>query len=214
MGEPLVTPDVLGKGLLAQIAAQGGVRSYPARTVLIREGDDSDTLFIVLKGRIKVYSTNEEGREMVIAVHGPGEYVGELALDGGTRSASVMTLEPTACSVVSGAGLRDLTAAHPEFAEHLIEQLIWRVRQATSTVKSLALENVYTRLVRLLMDLSDAGDDGRRTVRERLTQQDIADRIGSSREMVSRIVKDLTTGGYLAVEGDHIVVVRKPPAAW
>jgi CRP/FNR family cyclic AMP-dependent transcriptional regulator len=214
MGEPLVTPDVLGKGLLAQIAARGGVRSYPARAILIREGDDSDALFIVLKGRIKVYSTNEEGREMVIAVHGPGEYVGELALDGGNRSASVMTLEPTACSVVSGAGLRDFTAAHPEFAEHLIKKLIWRVRQATATVKSLALENVYTRLVRLLMDLSDAGADGRRTVRERLTQQDIADRIGSSREMVSRIVKDLTTGGYLAVEGDHIVVVRKPPAAW
>ena len=88
------------------------------------------------------------------------------------------------------------------------------VRQATESVKSLALEDVYARVVRLLTDLSDAGPDGQRRVRERLTQQGIADRIGASREMVSRIFKDLGAGGYIAQDGGHIVVVRKLPTAW
>ena len=214
MRTPPVTADVLDPGLLREIARRGGVRSYPAQSILINEGDASDTLFIVLSGRVKVYSNNAGGKEIVIATHGAGEYVGELALDGGVRSASVMTLEPTTCSVVSGANLREFVTAHPAFALHLIHKLIRSVRQATESVKSLALEDVYERVVRLLGELSDPLEGGRRRVRERLTQQDIADRVGASREMVSRIFKDLTTGGYLDAESGRIVVVKKLPAAW
>ena len=209
-----VTTDVLDFDLLREIAQQGGVRSYPANAVLINEGDASDSLFIVLSGRVKVYSNNADGKEIVITTHGPGEYVGELALDGGVRSASVMTLEPTTCSVVSGANLREFVAAHPDFASHLILKLIRSVREATESVKSLALEDVYERVIRLLNDISDPVEGGQRRVRECLTQQDIADRIGASREMVSRIFKDLTAGGYLDVSSGRIAVVRKPPAAW
>ena len=214
MRAPAVTPDVLDEGLLREIARRGGVRSYPMQAVLINEGDSTDSLFIILSGRVKVYSTNAEGKEVVISIRGAGEYVGELALDGGVRSASVMTLEPTTCSVVSGSSLREFIAAHPDFASHLIRKLIRSVRQATESVKSLALEDVYARVVRLLTDLSDPVADGQRRVRERLTQQGIADRIGASREMVSRIFKDLSAGGYIAQDNGHIVVVRKLPTAW
>jgi len=214
MRTPQVTADVLDFDLLREIARQGGVRAYPANAVLINEGDTSDSLFIVLSGRVKVYSNNADGKEIVITTHGPGEYVGELALDGGVRSASVMTLEPTTCSVVSGANLREFVAAHPAFASHLIMKLIRSVREATESVKSLALEDVYERAIRLLNELSDPIEGGQRRVRERLTQQDIADRIGASREMVSRIFKDLTAGGYLDLSSGRIVIVRKPPAAW
>jgi CRP/FNR family cyclic AMP-dependent transcriptional regulator len=200
--------------LLREIARRGGVKTYPANAILINEGDTTDSLYILLSGRVKVYSTNPDGREIVIATHGAGEYVGELALDGGVRSASVMTLEPTTCSVVSGANLREFVAAHPDFASHLIHKLIRCVRQATESVKSLALEDVYARVVRLLADLSDPIDGDRRQVRERLTQQAIADRVGASREMVSRIFKDLSAGGYIDLSGDRIVIVKKPPAAW
>jgi len=96
----MVTADVLDEVLLREIAQQGGIKPYPANAVLINEGDASDSLFILLSGRVKVYSTNAEGKEVVITTHGAGEYVGELSLDGDTRSASVMTLEPTTCSVV------------------------------------------------------------------------------------------------------------------
>jgi CRP/FNR family cyclic AMP-dependent transcriptional regulator len=214
MRAPPVTADVLDPGLLREIARRGGVRSYPAQSILINEGDSSDALFIVLSGRVKVYSNNAEGKEIVIATHGAGEYVGELALDGGVRSASVMTLEATTCSVVSGANLREFIAEHPDFALHLIHKLIRSVRQATESVKSLALEDVYERVVRLLGELSDPIEGGQRQIRERLTQQDIADRVGASREMVSRIFKDLATGGYLDVVSGRIVIARKLPAAW
>ncbi len=215
MRAPPVTPDVLDPGLLREIAKQGGVKPYPSQAVLINEGDSADSIYIVLSGRVKVYSTNAEGKEVVIATHGPGEYVGELSLDGGVRSTSVMTLEPTTCSVVSGANLRVFIAAHPDFASHLILKLIRSVRQATESVKSLALEDVYARVIRLLADLSDPADGGPvRRVREKLTQQDIADRVGASREMVSRIFKDLSAGGYIAVEAGRIVVLKKPPSGW
>jgi CRP/FNR family transcriptional regulator, cyclic AMP receptor protein len=209
-----VTADVLDFDLLREIARQGGVRSYPTNAVLINEGDTSDTLFIVLSGRVKVYSNNADGKEIVITTHGPGEYVGELALDGGVRSASVMTLEPTTCSVVSGANLREFVAAHPDFASHLILKLIRSVRDATESVKSLALEDVYARAIRLLNDISDPVEGGQRRVRERLTQQDIADRIGASREMVSRIFKDLVTGGYITIENKQISINRDLPERW
>ena len=181
--------------------------------MLINEGDNADTLFIILSGRVKVYAGNADGKEVVIATHGPGEYVGELSLDGGTRSASVMTLETTTCSVVSGAHLREFLAAHPDFALHLIHKLIWRVRHATDRVKSLALEDVYERVVGLLGELSEPSGQ-LRIVKERLTQKEIAERIGASREMVSRIFKDLTLGGYIAIESSRITVLKRLPAHW
>ena len=208
-----ITTDTLDEGLLREIARKGGVKLYPGQSVLIHEGDDADSLFIILAGRVKVYSTNAEGKEVVIATHGQGEYVGEMSLDGGMRSASVMTLEPTTCSVVSGANLRDFVAAHPDFALHLIHKLIWRIRHATDSVKSLALDDVYARVVRLLNELA-TGSGEEREVHERLTQQDIAGRVGASREMVSRIFKDLTVGGYLAVTAGRIKLLKRLPAHW
>ena len=213
MRKPPVTPEALGDSLLREIARQGGLRHFPANAVLINEGDDADSLFILLSGRVKVYSTNAEGKEVVIATHGAGEYLGELALDGGFRSASVMTLEPTSCSVVTGANLRQFIQAHPDFAQHLIRKLIGRVRQATDSVKSLALQDVYGRVTRLFDELSvEVGSE--RIIEERLTQQDIAERVGSSREMVSRIFRDLIAGGYISTAAGRITIRRRPPAAW
>jgi CRP/FNR family cyclic AMP-dependent transcriptional regulator len=206
--------SVLTDALLREIAARGSTRKFAANTVIITENDVADSLYIILSGRVKVYAGNEAGKEVIINTLGPGEYLGEVTLDGGVRSASVMTLEPTTCSVVSGANLREFVAAHPDFASHLILKLIRSVRDATESVKSLALEDVYARVIRLLNDISDPAEGGQRRVRERLTQQDIADRIGASREMVSRIVKDLTAGGYLDLSGGRIVIARKPPASW
>lgn len=206
--------DALNQPLLQRIAAQGGVKRYPAHAVIINEGDSADTLFIVLSGRVKVYAANEAGKEVIITTHGAGEYVGELALDGGMRSASVMTMEPSTCSLVTAANLRAFITAHPDFAQHLIHKLIKRVRQATDSVKSLALQDVYGRVVGLLQQLAPGDDGAPRVVTERLTQQDIAERVGSSREMVSRIFKDLVAGGYLRTQAGQLTILKKPPAAW
>ena len=203
----------LAEATLRAIAAGGVVRSYPRNTVLINEGDEGDSLFIVLSGRVKVYASNDAGREVVIDFHGPGEYLGEMSLDGAPRSASVVTVEPSTCAVVSRAQFREFILAHPDFALHLIGKLIQRARLATENMKSLALSDVYGRLVRLLNSLAvEEGD--RRVVPEKLTQQDIAERVGSSRDMISRLLKDLAAGGYLAVEDRTITILRRLPPAW
>src|SRR5450631_3269365 len=153
---------------LDAIAEEGVVRNFPKSSILINEGDVSESLYIVLTGRVKVYASNAAGREIVLSFVGPGEYVGEMSLDGAPRSASVMTVEPTTCAIVNRAHFRDFVLAHPDFALHLIEKLIHLVRPTTENVKSLALSDVYGRLVRLLNTLATP-EDGRLTVHEKMT---------------------------------------------
>jgi CRP/FNR family cyclic AMP-dependent transcriptional regulator len=207
----VMTP--LGEQTLKAIAAKGVVRSYPKGAILINEGDTSESLFIVMSGRVKVYASNAAGREIVLSFFGPGEYVGEMSLDGSPRSASVMTVEPTTCAIVTGASFREFVSAHPDFALHLIGKLIQRVRVTTENVKSLALSDVYGRLVRLITALA-VERQGALVVPEKLTQQDIAERVGASRDMISRLLKDLVGGGYLAIQERTITILKKPPAGW
>jgi CRP/FNR family cyclic AMP-dependent transcriptional regulator len=207
------TADVLDDSVLRSIAARGGVRTYPAHAVLVTEDDRSDALYIILEGRTKVYGSGDDGREVIYSTLGVGEYFGELTLDGGPRSASVMTLEPTACAVVPGREVRDFLASHPDFAVHLARKLIGLSRSLTGQVKSLALEDVYGRIARLLRTLA-LDSDGVPTLPEKMTQQDIADRVGASREMVSRVFKSLQEGGYLELRGGRIAILKKLPPRW
>jgi CRP/FNR family cyclic AMP-dependent transcriptional regulator len=206
--------DALPAGLIERLAGHGNVRAFAAHAILINEGDQSDSAYILLAGRVKLYSSADNGREIVLTVLTPGQYFGELSLDGAPRSLSAQALEATRCCVVAGAELRQFLAAEPDFALHLTHKLMRMVRRLTEQVKSLALQGVYERIVRLLMELSDeAGAE--RVLRYKLTQQDIADRVGSSREMVNRIMKELAAGGYVATDEAHrLVIRRKLPAAW
>ena len=203
----------LADDTLRAIAASGVIRRFPRNTIIINEGDQGDTLYILLAGRVKVFASNAAGKQVVIAFAGAGECIGEMSLDGAPRSASVITTEPTTCALVNRAEFRAFILQHPDFALHLILKLIHRVRVSTENVKSLALCDVYGRLVRLL-DTIAVEADGRRIVPERLTQQDIAERIGASRDMISRLMKDLVAGGYLSVEGHTITILKKPPPGW
>lgn len=203
----------ISSSLLAEIAKHGGTRAFPPHAILINEGDTTDSLYIVLSGRVKVYASSEDGRDVVLGELGPGEYFGELSFDGGRRSVSVMAVEPCRCCVVQGEHLRQFLADYPDFALHLALKLSRMVRRLTEQVKSLALQDVYGRLVRVLMELSDpVGDE--RILRQKTTQQDLADRVGSSREMVNRVLKELTGGGYVSVRDGRYVIHRKLPAAW
>lgn len=205
-------PPTLTAAQLAAISPHAKARVYPARTVVVTEGDRAGTLFVILEGRCKAYVSDEGGREAVLSVMGPGEYFGEIALDDGPRSASVMTLESSKLLVVPQQEFRDFIAANPDFAMHFIDKLIGRIRELTRTVGNLSLLDVYGRVARLLLD-SAREEDGRQVV-ERLRQADIASRVGCSREMVSRIFKDLVKGGYVALEEERIVILRKPPPRW
>lgn len=200
--------------MVRDLAARGQMRQFPKGTVFIREGDRGDALYVILTGRVKVYVANEDGREMVLDFHGPGDYVGEMALDGRQRSASVEAVEATTVSMLTRDGLRAAISSNPDVAMNLIGVLIERARIATDNVRNLALMDVYGRVARLLLSLAVENGDGTMRVPERLTQQDIADRVGASRDMISRIFKDLTVGGYVSVADRMITIHRKPPARW
>lgn len=193
---------------LKALAAEGIVRSFRNRTVLVSEGDESDAFYIIISGRVKIFVSDAQGREIVLSTEGPGDYFGEMALDARPRSASVMTLEPSRIAVIPRARLLEFIAGHPGFAIDLVHKLIRRIRVLTDSVKRLALLDVHSRVARLLNDL--AAENGNGTL-ERLTQQEIASRVGASREMISRVLKDLVTDGYIAVEKRQITILRPPP---
>jgi len=205
--------EVLSEAELKAVAQRALTRTFPKNAVVVTEGDRTDSLFIVVSGRVKVYVSDEKGKEIMLNEAGPGEYFGELMLDEGPRSASVMTLEPTRFLVVPKEDFKEFVANSPEFALHLIRKLIRRVRALTHDVKSLALMDVYGRVARMLLDLAEERD-GMLIIANRPTQQEMANRVGASREMVNKILKDLTEGGYIAIERDRITIARTLPAAW
>lgn len=196
-----------------ELVRRGRIQNFRKGVVILQEGDHGDTLFVILSGRVKVYATGDDQREIVLDIHGPGEFVGEMALDGGPRSASVITLEPTTCAVITRDALREHIASNPDTAFEILAKVIRRARRATASVKNLALLDVYGRVTRLLNELA-VERDGQRIVAERLTHQEIAERVGSSREMVTRLLKDLTQGGYVEVRDRQILIKRPLPPAW
>lgn len=198
---------------LEEVSRHAVQRRFKARTVLMSEGEMTDALYIIVEGKVRAFVSNADGREVVLSTMGPGEYFGELAFDEGPRSASVITLEPCRLLVVPREDFVNFVQSSPAFATHFILRLIGRIRTLTNSVRSLALMDAYGRVARLLLE-SAVTRDGVQMVPEKLTQTDIASRVGCSREMVSRIFKDLVQGGYITVEPDRIVIHRKPPARW
>lgn len=197
------------------LAALGVPRRYRRGTLLIQEGETGDTLYVVLQGRLRAFLGDESGKELTLGTYGPLEYVGEMSLDGGPRSAHVEATEASTCAVVSRATLLAYIADHPEFALELMARLIRRARLATESARSVALIDVYGRLVRLLDQLAGQADaQGERALRERMTHQELAQHLACSREMVSRLLKDLETGGYVAVRERRLHLLRALPTRW
>jgi CRP/FNR family transcriptional regulator, cyclic AMP receptor protein len=211
--DPLDVNTVLPSPLRS-LAARGTPRSYRKGTLIIEEGTQGDTLYLLLAGRVKAFSSDARGREVVYGVYEAGDYFGEMSLDGGPRSASVMAENACTCAVLTRQTLREHIKAEPEFAFELIGRVIRRARLATHSARSMALLDVYGRVVQLLDSLAEKQADGTRLVRERLTHSEIAARVGCSREMVSRLLKDLDRGSYIAVAAGRIVMSRSLPQHW
>jgi CRP/FNR family cyclic AMP-dependent transcriptional regulator len=191
---------------MRMLASLGWLHRMAPQTVFIHEGDAADTAFVILGGRVKVFASNPDGGEIVLNLCGPGECIGDMALDGGPRSASVITLDRVTCAVVTRDILRQAVAADPDFAMRLITTLIRRNRLATSKIKGLALESVRQRVQALLYALA-VERDGVRIVGERLSQIEIANRVGASRDMVSRVFKELQQDGCIRVDRKQITLV-------
>ncbi len=209
---PLFTD--LDRAELALLSSKAITRHYPRNTIILNEGEDSDSLYVIRSGRVKVFLGNDAGREVILNVQGPGEYFGELALiDSGPRSASVITQEKSTLSIISKTDFEDFLRQHPAATVKIMRGMVKRLRALTENVRSLALMDVYGRVARLLLKLSQPEGEIR-VIRDVLTQQDIADRVGASREMVSRILKDLREGGYIEVHDRHITLLENLPHGW
>jgi CRP/FNR family cyclic AMP-dependent transcriptional regulator len=181
-------------------------RSAPRGAALMHEGDVADSLFVVLSGRVKVMMGEEDGKETILSILGPGEFFGEMGLiDDNPRSATVMAIEPCELLAITRRDFRRCLVEHPELAMAVMRVLVRRLREADRKIGSLAMLDVYGRVARLLLDMSESVN-GQRVVTRRITKQDIAKMIGASREMVSKVMKDLQTSGYIEVQGSQIVL--------
>ncbi|MDY6942986.1 MAG: Crp/Fnr family transcriptional regulator [Pseudomonadota bacterium] len=199
-----------GKSLI-ELEHMGVKRRFVKGAIVLNEGDRSDAFYAILSGRVKVFLNDAAGREVVLDVLSPGDHFGELALiDGTRRSASAMTLEESCVYVIPGDVFKLAMAQLPDLNAEIMKRLTERVRALSGNVKSLALDDVYSRIVRILHQLAEP-DGECLCVRERLTQQELANRVGASREMVARIMKDLSRGGYISVSHRKIHIHRRLP---
>ncbi len=205
--------DALSAALLAQLAQRGDARSFARNTVLITEGDASDSLYILVIGELKVFTRDQKGRELTYGVLLPGEFFGELLLDGGPRSASVQAVSDAECIVIDQSEIRSFMQAYPEFAECLVYKLIARLRHATQLSKRLALNDVYERTIAVLQQVA-LPKTGVRVVPASMTQQEIANRVGATREMVNHIIRDLQRGGFLEKNGQRRLSFTTLPGRW
>jgi len=174
-------------------------------TVMVA-GDQTDSLYIILSGRLKVMMSDAEGKEVILSILGPGEFFGEMGLiDDSPRSASVVGIEPCELLAIAKRDFNKCLAENFEMAMAVMRGLVRRLREADRKIGSLALLDVYGRVARLLLDMAE-NVDGQKMVTKRLPKQDIAKMIGASREMVSRVMKDLQLGGYIEMRGSNIVL--------
>ncbi len=204
--------DGLSLQELEALSASSVARSYPKNTVIINENDHADSLYIIESGRVKVYCSDKNGKEFIMNTLTAEDYFGELALlDDDKRSASVRTMEKSSFCIIYKEDFNQVLEQQPNIAKTLIRNLTRRVRKLTKDVKALALQDVYGRVTNVLTTLSTEREDGSAIIPEKLTQQDIADRVGASREMVARILKDLTIGEYISFEGRNIILNGKLP---
>ena len=198
---------------IEMVASQTVLRQFPKNTVIVSQGDDTDSIYIIIKGKVDVFLHNDKGKEIIINTMGVCESFGELAPLGGIpRQASIITTEDSTFGVISRQVFMDTLLVKASVSMKIIDLLISRIQDLTEEVSSLALEDVYNRVVRVLYKHAD--EVGDKLITEKLTQQDIASRVGATREMVHRILKELKTGGYITIEGKHITIEKKLPSGW
>jgi CRP/FNR family cyclic AMP-dependent transcriptional regulator len=191
---------------LRLLAAVTTRRSATRGSIIIAAGDPTESLFIVLSGRLKVMMSDSDGKEVILTILGPGEFFGEMGLiDDSPRSASVVAMESCELLSVTKRDFKKCLAENFEMSMAVMRGLVRRLREADRKIGSLALLDVYGRVARLLLDMSETVN-GEKVVTKRLPKQDIAKMIGASREMVSRVMKDLQMGGYIEVRGSTIVL--------
>lgn len=190
-------------------------QSFPKGSTLVNQSDISNNLlYIVLSGRLKVFMSNEDGREVLLDFLQEGDTFGELSLfDEQPRSATVMTVEDCKIGLFPRAYLFECLQRNPDIAIELLKTVIKRMRNTTEQVSSLALLDVYGRIAKTLTNMVKTQADGKEST-DPLTHQELSTMVGASREMVTRILNDLKKGGYISIENHRIELKKRLPVRW
>lgn len=198
----------LGEQEAARLAEAMRERTYPKKSVILFEDDPGDALFIVARGQVKVVLIGEDGREVILSVLGQGDFFGEMSLlDDEPRSAHVIAMEDSELLILRREDFQRCLEETPRIALGLLRSLSRRLRRADDKIGGLALLDVTGRVARLLIELADEGDGV--TIHRRITHHTIAQMIGSSRETVSRTMKDLAQRTTILIEGKKITIMNR-----
>jgi CRP/FNR family cyclic AMP-dependent transcriptional regulator len=195
--------------VLASIAPLFAVRSYPKQSIVVSEDELLNSVMFIVSGRSRHFWRDEEGREMDLAVLGPGDWLGAASMIGEPMVVSSIAVEPLIVVVIRASEFEGLLLRFPQLALRFLNDQIRLVRVLIQRAKVFSMEGVYGRVTWLLQRRAQRMDG--QLVTERLTQSDIARRVGATREMVGQVLRDLVRGGYLASSGDRFTILKPLP---
>jgi len=199
---------------LNSLAEHSRTVQFKKNAILMTEGDTGDSMYVIQSGLVKVFVSDEDGKELVLYEQGPGAVIGDIALlDDEPRSASVSTLDKTTALMIGKASFIECLKESPEMCLGIIRSLTQRLRQATEGSRSLALDNVYRRLADKLQELSTSNNDIIH-LEKKYSHQELGNMIGASREMVGKVMAELVKGEYVLVQDGIIHIQKKLPKNW
>ena len=185
-------------------------RRFKRGEAVVEQGSKSNTLFILLTGRARVVTADKRGREVILATLQPGDYLGEMSLiDNQAHSASVRAEVQTDMLALGRAEFARCLPENSSMAYAVMKGLVQRLRHADRKIESLALMDVYGRVARALLEFAQPDKDGQLVIKDRVSRQDVAKMIGASREMVSRVMKDLEDRGFIEVTETGATIVKE-----
>ncbi len=194
---------------LQLLAAQGTQHSFKKGALIFNDGDPGNAIYILLQGRVRAYGSSLSGKEITYGYIDAGEYFGEITLDGGHRSATIEVMEPSICALVTNAQVLAFMQDHPKFATEMLHTVISRVRQSTDNARNIALLDVYSRLKHAIEKMTP-----QLAVSVNTTHLELAADVGASREMVSKLLKDLEIGGYISIQSRKLSRLKALPVRW
>ncbi len=191
------------------VAAAVTKRRFKRGELIVEQGKKSNALFILLTGRARVVLTDARGREVILATLNIGDHLGEMSLiDNEPHSASVRAEVQTDLLVLGRLEFARCLPENSTMAYAVMRGLVQRLRNADKNIESLALLDVYGRVARALLEFAVRNADGELVVREKISRQDVAKMVGASREMVSRVMKDIEERGFIETRADGSTVIR------
>lgn len=204
----------LDETALRLVLEKSRTRKLRKGVILMSEGETGESLYLIHSGKIKIFVSDEDGNEMTLFVEGPGSYIGEISLlDDSPRTASAITLENTEVISISKKDFMDVITENPDIAFNIINALTQKMRRATESIRSLALRNVYQRLVLKLLELSDE-EDGFKVITTKYSHLELGKMIGASREMVGKVMAELTRGEYVEEREKKLYLLKDFPHDW